>query len=69
MKLRVQAQHLQPGDVVGSGETVVNVTISSIHWPSNKVSVALKNEHGGIRSALWGKYTMINAERKEPSHA
>lgn len=69
MKLKVQAQHLQPGDIVGSGEEVAELTISSIHWPSNKVCVALKkyknSDHEVVRSVLWGKYTMINVERKE----
>lgn len=39
MKLKVQAQHLQPGDVIGSGEIVDRVTLNSIVWPSNKCMV------------------------------
>lgn len=63
MKLRVQAQHLQPGDIVGSGEVVKAVTIRSLRMPSNKVAVTLfKNNQ---RTVQWGKYTMINVERKE----
>ena len=58
MKMKVQAQHLQPGDVVGSGEVVTQVIISSTQWPSNKVRVSLNN-----RAAIWGKHTMINIER------
>lgn len=65
MKTRVQAQFLQPGDIVGSGEVVNNITINSIHWPSNKVRVALEHKDRGIKSVLWGKYTMISVERKE----
>jgi hypothetical protein len=61
--MKVQAQHLQPGDIVGSGEVVRNVTINSIHWPSNKVRIALEGKNSGIRSVLWGKYTMINIKR------
>lgn len=61
MKLRIQAQHLQPGDIVGSGEVVHKVIISSISWPSNKVKVILSE----VRQPLWGKYTMINVERDE----
>lgn len=63
MKLKVQAQHLQPGDIVGSGEVVRQVIVNSIQFPSNKVKVTLfKNNQ---RTVLWGKYTMINVERKE----
>lgn len=52
-KLRVQAQHLQPGDVVGNGEIVGSIS-------TNKVFIQLDK-----RSTLWGKYTMINVEREE----
>lgn len=60
-KLRVQAQHLRPGDIVGSGEKVVGLIINSVSHPSNKVRVILDN-----RNVLWGKYTMIGVERNEP---
>lgn len=63
MKIKVQAQHLRPGDIVGSNEEVLRVVISSTKWPSNKVYVEL-NDDAGMRSVLWGKYTMINVERK-----
>jgi len=63
MKMKVQAQHLQPGDVVGSGEVVTQVIISSTQWPSNKVRVSLEKldgmRSGNVRSVLWGKYTVI----------
>lgn len=59
MKLRIQAQHLQPSDIVGSGEVVRQITISSIHWPSNKVQLKFDS-----RISYWGKYTMINVERQ-----
>jgi len=65
MKLKVQAQHLQPGDIVGSGEKVSCVIQRSIHWPSSKVWVELETKIGGLRNSLWGKYTMINVERPE----
>lgn len=66
MKLKVQAQHLQPGDVIGSGEIVDRVTLNSIVWPSNKCMVTLhNNDEAECRSVLWGKYTMINVERAE----
>lgn len=63
MKTVVQAQHLQSGDIVGSGEVVRQVIVNSIQFPSNKVKVTLfKNNQ---RTVLWGKYTMINVERKD----
>lgn len=64
MKLQVQAQHLQPGDVVGSGEEVDSIIINSIHFPSSKVKVTLIKDTK-IRATYWGKYTMINVEREE----
>lgn len=68
MKMRVQAQNLLPGDVVGSGEVIAGVTVSSIHWPSNKVCVHLARDSGdpervSLRNAYWGKHTMINIDR------
>lgn len=66
MKIKVQAQHLQPGDIVGSGETIDCVHVNSIHIPTNKVQVTLYSGPDGAvrgRSVLWGKYTMINVER------
>ena len=59
-KLKVQAQHLQPGDIVGSGEVVSSVILNSISWPSRQCLVRLNK-----RDVLWGKYTMIAIERKE----
>lgn len=41
MKLKVQAQHLQPGDIVGSGEEISAITHSSTKFASNKVLVYL----------------------------
>ena len=60
MKIKVQAQHLQPGDIVGSGEKVVGAIINSASHPSSKVRVILDN-----RNVLWGKYTQITVERAE----
>ena len=64
MKLKVQAQHLQPGDTAAGGK-ILSVIINSIHWPSSKVFITIENAKGFIRSAYWGKYTMINVERNE----
>lgn len=63
MKIKVQAQHLQTGDIVGSGEVVDHVVINSTQWPSSKVMVVLGN--GASRHPIWGKYTQINVIREE----
>jgi len=59
MKMRVQAQHLQPGDIVGSGEIVQSVSAGT-RTPKGKVDVQLST-----RFTQWGKYTLINVERTE----
>ncbi len=63
MKLRIQAQHLQPGDFVGCGEKVIQIIVNSTYWPSNKIQVTIQ-KNDKRRNVLWGKYTMINVERK-----
>ena len=60
MKIKVQAQHLQPGDIVGSGEKVVGVIVNSVSHPSSKVRVILDN-----RNVLWSKYAQIGVERAD----
>jgi len=68
MKIKVQAQHLKAGDIVGSGEKVNCVTVNSTGWASNKCLVSLySGPEGAIRgrNVLWGKYTMINVERAD----
>lgn len=70
MKIKVQAQHMQPGDVVGSGERVQAVW-EDVRTPSGKINVLLAKtvvSHGKElpvmpRKALWGKYTQISVER------
>ena len=62
MKIKVQAQHLQINDIVGSGEVVIGVTVRSLRMPSNKVAVTLK-KNGHQRTVQWGKYTQIGVER------
>jgi len=63
MKLKVQAQHLQPGDIVGSGEKIVRI-YNSKGQSSCKINVRLK-KRDKERVSEWGKYTMINVERAE----
>lgn len=67
MKLKVQAQHLQIGDITGSGESIKQITISSTQWPSSKVQVVLEKSEPNysLRSTYWGKYTEINVERPD----
>lgn len=71
-KLRVQAQHLQPGDIVDSGEVVKRVLTYAKDIPKGKCEVALENPNKTwivkpkilpVRVSYWGKYTMINVER------
>lgn len=64
MKLKVQAQHLQPGDIVGSGEKVIQVIVNALRMPSVKVAVTLKKDDKQ-RTVQWGKYTTIGVERDE----
>lgn len=63
-KIKVQAQHLRPGDIVGSGEKVIGVIQVSIKLSSKQVWVQLE-KNGIIRQPCWGKYTMIGVERAE----
>lgn len=67
MKIKIQAQHLQPGDIVGSGEKVVTVIRQSVTLPAAKVAVYLAkpNETAASRGVQWGKYTMIGVVRDE----
>lgn len=64
MKIKVQAQHLKVGDIVGSGETVTAVHVNSIHIPTTKVQVSLE-KGDKKRSTFWSKYTEITVEREE----
>ena len=54
MKLKIQAQQLQPGDIVDSGETIVDI----------EVMVTLRKD-GKQRTSYWNKYTLVNVERPE----
>lgn len=65
MKMRVQAQHLQIGDVVGSGEVIRQVIVYGVGWPSSKVKIILGEVENANRASYWGKYTLINVERAE----
>jgi hypothetical protein len=63
MKLKVQAQHLQVGDIVGSGETVEYVG-RGISTPNGCVDIVISKDDKK-RMTHWRKYTMIGIERKQ----
>lgn len=70
MKIKVQAQHLQPGDIIGSGEKVISNPQAGVRTPKGKVEVLLETYRVDgskmfTRLATWGKYTMINVEREK----
>lgn len=57
--LELEAEGLVTSKLIVVRQVIVN----SIQFPSNKVKVTLfKNNQ---RTVLWGKYTMINVERKD----
>jgi hypothetical protein len=59
---RIQARFLQPGDVVGTGETIVSVSAGA-RTPRGKVEVTLDRD-GSRRTTLWGAYTLIGIKRE-----
>lgn len=63
MKLKVQAQHLLVGDVVGSGETVECVG-RGIRTPDGCVDVTI-SKGNKKRTTYWRRHTMIGVERKQ----
>lgn len=61
---KTKVSHLLPGDIIGSGETVVNVMQRAI-LPGNKRQVVLINEaKGSRRVVVWGAWTTINVKRE-----
>src|SRR4051794_10834681 len=60
---RVRARNLLPGDIVGSGETVVSVS-AGVRTPPGKVDITL-TLHGCTRSVAWNAATFIGIERAE----
>lgn len=63
-KIKVQAQHLQPGDIVGSGEKVTGLILNSICWPSSKCLIEFQKDDK-LRQAYWNKTTQITVERAD----
>jgi len=64
MKIKIQAQHLKAGDIVGSGEKVEGTILNSVYWHSSKVCVNL-TKGSDNRSVLWGKHTQVTVERAD----
>ena len=62
--LQVPARHLRRGDVTGSGETVLSVSVGA-RTPRGKVEVFLQ-KGGRKRSAHWSASTMIGVRRDAP---
>lgn len=60
---RVPAYGLQPGDVISSGETVVQ-TYAGVRTPRGKLHVVLDDPKGFRRCAIWGKYTLIGRRER-----
>lgn len=70
-RLRVPTHAMQPGDIVGSGETVKQV-YDSLACPRGKLVVvlskAVRDKNGHLlgvkeRSAHWGKHTVVGVTR------
>ena len=62
MKLKVQAQHLQKGDIVGSGETVIEIILASSY---DSVILIYRDKARKRRGAKFKKERMINVQRSE----
>ena len=59
--MKVAARHLLPGDLVGSGETIVSIS-AGVRTPRGKVEVTLEKD-GRRRTSLWGAGTTISVSR------
>lgn len=60
---QAQAQHLQIGDIVGTGETILYVG-QGVRTPKGCVDIVVQ-KGDKKRSSVWRKHTMIGVERKE----
>jgi hypothetical protein len=63
-KIRIQAQYLQVGDVVGSGEKVEAVRSAGLDLPTGKAMIVL-SKGSMSRTSYWGKYTYVGVNRAE----
>lgn len=62
MKLKIQAQHLQPGDVVGSGKTIYCFKCDTLF--TNKTEIECSTKDKISDPSYICLYTMINVERE-----
>ena len=62
--MRVKAESLRVGDVVGSGEVVEFATILQYPMNDKLVRVALR-KNGKVRVANWQRKTLIGVKRDE----
>jgi len=62
--MKVCVRYLMPGDVTGSGETVVKTSVSSL-TPRGKIEVVLLDTDGSRRLATWGASKFIDVKRME----
>ena len=56
--MKITANKLTPGTVVGSGETVLKATKSG-HFENKTMLVRLQRPNGTTRLAQWGYYSSI----------
>jgi hypothetical protein len=61
--MKVCARYLRPGDVTGSGETVIK-TSAGTKTPRNKIEVTIEKD-GKRRRVTVGASTTINVKRME----
>ena len=62
--MKVKAEHLQVGDIVGSGEIVERATVLQYPMNDKLVRVALRKD-GKVRIASWQRKTLIGITRNE----
>jgi hypothetical protein len=62
--MRVKAESLRVGDVVGSGEVVELATVLQYPMNDKLVRVVLRKD-GRVRVAQWQRKTMIGVKRNE----
>lgn len=60
MKMRIEAQQLQPGDVVGISQDIVQ----KVEVKPNYVYIELLDD-AGLRSVKWYRYDIIHIERPD----
>lgn len=64
--IRVRAKDLKPGDVLITGEIVLDRYKSKMA-PANKITLALQRKEGEIRVVDWGKWRSCPVSRGQIS--